>query len=211
MAAFELPPDDFDEQFGELLDGVLGMFPVKDAASNYGQDGQPQTDVDKVTEAEQRVKEWRTRARAKVDQAREDLKAISRDHDQARLNNQRSSTASATAHEAKLAALRQSRVAGIKTNNELETQLLRLQGELERLQMELKEEEAEAVDAGELSSEVLRLKLYRDMGFTPVEENGLFTKVLVRSQTSRDARTVQLDGATSDYKWSEFLWELVGK
>ncbi|GAA5885245.1 hypothetical protein JCM6882_009535 [Rhodosporidiobolus microsporus] len=211
MATFELPPDDFDEQFRELLEGVLDMFPVKDSSA-YHADGQPQTDVDKVVEAEQRAKEWRVRAKGKVDQAREDLKAISRDYHQAQLASQRSSAVpSAGAHEAKLASLRQSRIAGIKTNNELETQVLRLQGELERLQQELKEEEAEAVDAGELSSEVLRLKLYRDMGFTPVEENGLYTKVLVRSQQSRDARTVQLDGSTSDYKWSEFLWELVAK
>lgn len=75
MAAFELPPDDFDEQFGELLDGVLGMFPVKDT-TGYGPDGQPQTDVDKVLEAEQRVKEWRGQARGTVDQAREDLKGV---------------------------------------------------------------------------------------------------------------------------------------
>ncbi|GAA5848314.1 hypothetical protein JCM8547_004476 [Rhodosporidiobolus lusitaniae] len=210
MAAFELPPDDFDEQFGELLDGVLGMFPVKDSSS-YA-DGQPQTDVDKVVEAELRVKDYRARAKGKVDVAREDLKAISRDYQQALLASQRSSSVpSAAAHEAKLAQLRQSRMSGIKSNNELETKLLKLQGDLEKLQQELKEEEGEAVDAGELSSEVLRLKLYRDMGFTPVEERGIYIKVLVRSQHSRDARTVQLDETTSDYKWSEFLWDLVDK
>lgn len=75
------------------------------------------------------------------------------------------------------------------------------------------------------------------MGFLPIEENGIFTKVVVRaltsfagfpetlllssslpltrhrtgSQQSRDARTVQLDESTSDYKWSEFLWELASK
>ncbi|BGP13784.1 hypothetical protein JCM10213_006384 [Rhodosporidiobolus nylandii] len=210
MSAFELPPDDFDENFGELLEGVLGMFPVKD--SSYGGEGQPQTDVDKVLDAEQSVKELRARARGIVDEAREDLKAISRDYQQAQIASQRSSAVpSANAHEAKMASLRQSRITGIKTNTELETQVLRLQGDLERLQQELKDEEAEAVDAGELNSEVLRLKLYRDMGFTPVEENGIYTKVLVRSQVSREARTVQLDSATSDYKWSEFLWDLVGK
>lgn len=142
--------------------------------------------------------------------------------------------------------------------------MLRLQGELERLQQELKEEEAEAVSAEDLSGEVcvfftlpffvassavcgltpyrfrLRLKLYRQMGFTPCEESGIYTKVLVRTsfpslstavylppplhlltccphfvfagcQRSRDARTVQLDSGTSDYQWSEFLWELVSK
>jgi hypothetical protein len=73
MAAFELPPDDFDENFSELLDGLFSMFPVKDH-STYLQDGQPQTDVDKVLEAEQRVKEWRAQTRGTVDQAREDLK-----------------------------------------------------------------------------------------------------------------------------------------
>ncbi|GAA6004636.1 hypothetical protein JCM10207_000963 [Rhodosporidiobolus poonsookiae] len=209
MASFELPPDDFSEQFDDLLNGIHAMFPVD---QDYSHDGQPQTDVAKVLSAEQRVKDWRATAKERVDQAREDLKAISRDYHSAQLASKRSTAVpSATAHESKMASMRQARIAGIKSNNELETQVLRLQGELERLQQELREEEAEAVDAGELNSEVLRLKLYRDMGFTPVEENGLYTKLLVRSQQSRDARTVQLDPSTSDYKWSEFLWDLVGK
>lgn len=156
-----------------------------------------------------------------------------------------------------MTTMRQARLAGMKANSELEQQVYHLQGELERLQQELKDEEAEAVDALELNSEVcvsfcpsppcavtgregsrrLRIKLYRDMGFLPIEENGIFTKVVVRtltsfagfpetlllssslpltrhrtgSQQSRDARTVQLDESTSDYKWSEFLWDLASK
>lgn len=117
---------------------------------------------------------------------------------------------SVEAHEAKMTAMRQARLGGMKANSELEQQVYHLQGELERLQQELKDEESEAVDALELDSEVcvallplslalevhhrqqqvlttytlvcrLRIKLYRDMGFLPIEENGVFSKVVVRA------------------------------
>lgn len=53
-----------------------------------------------------------------------------------------------------MTTMRQARLAGMKANSELEQQVYHLQGELERLQQELKDEEAEAVDALELNSEV---------------------------------------------------------
>lgn len=54
-----------------------------------------------------------------------------------------------------MTGMRQARLATMKANSELEQQVYRLQGELERLQHELKDEEAEAVDALELDSEML--------------------------------------------------------
>ncbi|BGO97572.1 hypothetical protein RTG_01511 [Rhodotorula toruloides ATCC 204091] len=207
MSTFEIPPEhDFDDQFESLLQGLHSIFSVD------GSDDGKMNDVAKVVYAEQRLKEFRARAKERVDQAREDLRAIARDHKQAELASQRSSAHPTTqAHEAKMTSLRQSRLTKMKANSELEQQVYRLQGELERLQQELKDEEAEAVDAMELNSEVLRIKLYRDMGFIPVEENGIYSKIVVRSQNSRDARTVQLDSSTNDYKWSEFLWDLVSR
>lgn len=81
--------------------------------------------------------------------------AIARDHKQAELASQRSSAHPTTqAHEAKMTGMRQARLATMKANSELEQQVYRLQGELERLQQELKDEEAEAVDALELDSEM---------------------------------------------------------
>lgn len=53
-----------------------------------------------------------------------------------------------------MTAMRQARLGGMKANSELEQQVYHLQGELERLQQELKDEEAEAIDALELNSEV---------------------------------------------------------
>ncbi|GAA5863806.1 hypothetical protein JCM1840_005773 [Sporobolomyces johnsonii] len=210
MATFELPPDDFDNQFQDLLDGVLGMFPVEDVKHDGSQPPQHSSDVDKVVYAEKRVKEWRAGARERVDAAREDLRSLSREYEHARLSSARSAThPSAAEHEAKLGAMLQARVTGMKANSELEQQVYRLQGELERLQQELKDEEADAVEVAELNSEVLRIKMYRDMGFAPIDENGIYTKFLVRSATSPDARTVQLDPSVSDFQWCNFLWGLV--
>ncbi|GJN88726.1 hypothetical protein Rhopal_001692-T1 [Rhodotorula paludigena] len=173
----ELAADDFQSQFQELIDGALGLFVVD--PSDAHDDAGP-NDVEKVLIAEQRVKEWRAQTKHRVDQARDDLRAITREYKQAEVASQRSTALPSTeAHEAKMTTMRQARLAGMKANSELEQQVYHLQGELERLQQELKDEEAEAVDALELSSEVLRIKLYRDMGFLPIEENGIFTKVVV--------------------------------
>ncbi|TKA56266.1 hypothetical protein B0A53_01558 [Rhodotorula sp. CCFEE 5036] len=208
MSTFEIPTEqEFDEQFLSLLTGVPAIFPVDPT------DDGNLNDVEKVMYAEQRLKNFRLRAKERVDHARDDLRAIARDHKQAELASQRSSAHPTTqAHEAKMTGMRQARLATMKANSELEQQVYRLQGELERLQQELKDEEAEAVDALELDSEILRIKLYRDMGFLPVEEaDGTISKIVVRSQSSRDARTVQVDDSMSDYKWSEKLWDLAGR
>ncbi|GAA5843802.1 hypothetical protein JCM9279_000151 [Rhodotorula babjevae] len=205
MATLDPPADEFQLQFADLIDGALGLFSLDDSTG-------VENDVDKVLVAEQRVKEWRAETKHRVDQARDDLRAITREYKQAEVASQRSGALpSVEAHEAKMTAMRQARLGGMKANSELEQQVYHLQGELERLQQELKDEETEAVDALELDSEVLRIKLYRDMGFLPIEENGVFSKVVVRSQNSRDARTVQLDKATSDYQWSERLWDLASQ
>ncbi|GAA5887174.1 hypothetical protein JCM3774_005345 [Rhodotorula dairenensis] len=207
MSTFEIPTEqEFDEQFLSLLTGVPAIFPVDPT------DDGNLNDVEKVMYAEQRLKDFRLRAKERVDHARDDLRAIARDHKQAELASQRSSAHPTTqAHEAKMMGMRQARLATMKANSELEQQVYRLQGELERLQQELKDEEAEAVDALELDSEILRIKLYRDMGFLPVEQDGKISKVVVRSQNSQDARTIEVDDSVSDYKWSERLWELASR
>jgi hypothetical protein len=180
MSTFEIPTEqEFDEQFLSLLTGVPAIFPVDPT------DDGNLNDVEKVMYAEQRLKDFRLRAKERVDHARDDLRgeckirfllvrtgtaadlasltfdhtpeltAIARDHKQAELASQRSSAHPTTqAHEAKMTGMRQARLATMKANSELEQQVYRLQGELERLQQELKDEEAEAVDALELDSEM---------------------------------------------------------
>lgn len=71
MAASDLPADEFQAQFGDLIDGALGLFSLDDDTN--------QNDVDKVLVAEQRVKEWRAETKHRVDQARDDLRGASLD------------------------------------------------------------------------------------------------------------------------------------
>lgn len=69
MSTFEIPPEhDFDDQFESLLQGLHSIFSVD------GSDDGKMNDVAKVVYAEQRLKEFRARAKERVDQAREDLR-----------------------------------------------------------------------------------------------------------------------------------------
>lgn len=73
--------------------------------------------------------------------------------------------------------------------------------------------------------------MYRDLGFTPIEENGIFSKVLVRascspspllrvprltrllypgSSNTSHAATIQLDSKSSDFFWANLLWDQLG-
>ncbi|GAA6062464.1 hypothetical protein JCM10212_005367 [Sporobolomyces blumeae] len=218
MAALERPLEDFDEQFGNLLESLLAFFPVEDPASTAAHLAQldpddhlaPTTDVERVMHTEKRIKDWRNGTKDMVDHAREQLRAIALDYKQAMASSQRSSTVpSATEHQRQLETMFQATVSGMKANSELDQHVMELQGELQRLQDELKAEEADAIEVAELNSEVLRLKLYRDLGFTPIEENGQFDKFLVRSATTSEARTVHLDPSVNDFQWCNFLWNLV--
>jgi len=198
--------------------------------------------------------------------------AITREYKQAEVASQRSGALpSVEAHEAKMTAMRQARLGGMKANSELEQQVYHLQGELERLQQELKDEESEAVDALELDSEVcvallslsLALEVHHrrqqvltththssagcassctatwassrsrrtassprwssvrpsfsrpsrstDRPSPRADSHILSISMHAGSQNSRDARTVQLDKATSDYQWSERLWDLASQ
>lgn len=110
-------------------------------------------------------------------------------------------------HEQRMAKAQADRVAALKQNSELEHALSRAQTELELLKLELADEEADAVDVGVLNSEVLRIKMYRQLGFTPVEENGVYRKVLVRSSKTQQASTVALDDSTNPFWTTNFLWD----
>lgn len=61
---------------------------------------------------------------------------------------------SASEHEARMLTAQADRLAILKQNVDLEQTLYRCQGELERLQQELKDEEGDAVEVTELNSEV---------------------------------------------------------
>lgn len=172
------PAAEFDEQFGALLHGTLEMFNdvVKD-------EGMVESDIDKVYRAEEQVKLLWKRSKETVDQARDDLRgessiarrvarfpsasatdallpythptAISREYHQHELSSRRSANIpSAEEHDAQMAAERAFIVSRLKSNRGLEQSVTQLQAELEELQRERKEEEADAVEVSELNSEV---------------------------------------------------------
>ncbi|KAM0792360.1 hypothetical protein ACM66B_005040 [Microbotryomycetes sp. NB124-2] len=215
--------ESFEEQFGPLLAGTLDMFQLGASLgdNNNNSDGasMPEPDVDVIYRAEHKVKEFHRRGKELVDSARDDVRALARHFQQAQANASRATgQATAADHEAHMQAAQAALLAGLKTNKQMEQALYRYQADLARLQQENRDEEADAADAAELNSDVLRIKMYRDMGFTPLDEDGLFSKMLVRSQISSEARTVSFEGATAttgsshsnnNFFWSNYLWDAV--
>ncbi|KAL8293196.1 hypothetical protein RQP46_000890 [Phenoliferia psychrophenolica] len=203
----------FEEDFMPVLEGAFHMFAGQGETGFKDEFGTVTvTDADKIYQAEQRVKETRKLCGKIADAHREDLQAISRQFELQKASSTRSSAFPSKAqHQASMNRALEDRIKRSKANNELDQQLSNGKVLLERLQQELKEEEADAFETSELNSEVLRLKMYRDLGFTPVEENGIYTKVLVRSANSLEAGTVQIDSVSHDFVWANYLWDAVSK
>lgn len=177
------PYAEFEEAFVPLLEGALDMF-VQESQAMKDEHGNSITDVDKIQQAEQTLKARRKQCRDIVDSARDDLKgarvgccwarereegrradgfeaggwlgtALSRKYEQQRASATRApGLPSAAEHEARMQQATADRIKRGKQNNELEQTLYRHQAELERLQQELKEEEADAFEISELNSEV---------------------------------------------------------
>ncbi|GAA5990093.1 hypothetical protein JCM5350_001098 [Sporobolomyces pararoseus] len=217
-----LPPDDFEDMFGAVLDHLSAIFVVKDpddpssssqqqSINEQGNEESQADDIDQVMLVERRSKEWRNRTKEIVDHAREQLRGIALDYKTSVQASQRSSTATSSQdHQRQLETMFQQTMKTMRLNSELDQQVMELQGELVRLNQELKQEEEEAIQVGGLNSDVLKLKLYRDLGFTPlVDESGKFTKMIVRSAHSQEARTVELDPQVNDFQWANFLWGVV--
>ncbi|GAA5958190.1 hypothetical protein JCM3765_002843 [Sporobolomyces pararoseus] len=219
-----LPPDDFEDMFGAVLDHLSEIFVVKDpddpsssssqqqqSINDEGKEESQADDIDQVMLVERRSKEWRNRTKEIVDHAREQLRGIALDYKTSLQASQRSTTAiSAQDHQRQLETMFQQTMKTMRLNSELDQQVMELQGELVRLNQELKQEEEEAIQVGGLNSDVLKLKLYRDLGFTPLaDESGKFTKMIVRSAHSQEARTVELDSQVNDFQWANFLWGVV--
>ncbi|GAA5830221.1 hypothetical protein JCM3766R1_002828 [Sporobolomyces carnicolor] len=221
----EAPENDFEEAFGPVFDQIWKTFALNDHGDDdensddrdrreHDRDdgGEGIDDVESVLIVERKTKEWRNHTKELVDHAREQLRGIALDYKSAVTQSQRSSTVpSTTDHQRTLETMFQSTVSQMKLNSELDHKVMELQGELVKLNQELKDEEREAIQVSELNSDVLKLKLYRDLGFTPVmNEEGKFTKMIVRSAHSQEARTVELDSSVNDFQWTNFLWSING-
>ncbi|GAA5877515.1 hypothetical protein JCM16303_003360 [Sporobolomyces ruberrimus] len=224
-SGYEPPPEDFDLAFGPLLDNMAKLFVVKDQDQQQQQQhDDPQTDededelamndVESVLQCEKRIKEWRNKSRELVDHSREQLRGISLDYKQALSTSQRSSGGgnSSSDHQRQIEQMFQSTLNTMKLNSELDQQVMELQGELVRLNEELKGEEEDALQSKiqSLGSEVLKCKLYRDMGFTPILDstNPKSSKFIVRSSRAQEARTISRESNMNDFQFANYLWEV---
>lgn len=88
------------------------------------------------------------------------------------------------------------------TNHSLESQLARLQSELANLETN-PEKIPGAFNKDE--STVLKLNVYRDLGIQFKEENGVYTKAIVRSANDKDVHIVTLEPGES---YTDQLWQL---
>lgn len=85
----------------------------------------------------------------------------------------------------------------------LESQLRRIQHELDTLNEDVTKEPA-AFDHEE--STVLKLSVYRDLGIALHEDGGTYTRAVVRGASGKDVHMVSLEGPGGSY--ADHLWEL---
>ncbi|SCZ97055.1 BZ3500_MvSof-1268-A1-R1_Chr4-2g06959 [Microbotryum saponariae] len=201
----------FDEEYGTLIEGTLELFKNADGDEPIDWDEKKRLwngpEVKIMHRTIEGVEELNKRSKVVVDHARDHLRALAREQERLRIAASRpAGVPSAEEHVRLMEQNRQQLFTGYKKNSELEQNVARLQAELARLQQELRDEDADVVHVSELNSEVLRLSLYRNLGFMPKEQDGAVRAVIVKSQASDKVRTVQLDAESSDFAWSNTLW-----
>ncbi|KAF8626220.1 hypothetical protein AX15_004909 [Amanita polypyramis BW_CC] len=138
--------------------------------------------------------------------------ALSRTLEAARVSSTRpASVLSVEAHAALLNRLDSERLSLMKSISDAEGMITSKEAELARLKEEarkLEECDPAAEHEKELDSTVLRLQLYKGLGFEPiVDKAGVVTKFIVRSR-SGDLHSIELDENNTE-QCTEHLWKLV--
>ncbi|PFH52406.1 hypothetical protein AMATHDRAFT_74200 [Amanita thiersii Skay4041] len=186
----------------EAIKAIQDVLPLMD----------PEDDYRSILATKQTVIESDAKRRKELKESHEQLKALSKALEAARISSKRpSAVPSAEAHAALVNELDRSRLSLMKAISDTEGMVATKEAELARLKEEARrlEESDPALDhEKELDSTALRLQLYKGLGFEPLaDKNGVITKMLVRSR-SGDIHTVDLNDGRSEQEIREHLWQL---
>ncbi|KAI0312730.1 hypothetical protein OF83DRAFT_1066701 [Amylostereum chailletii] len=170
----------------------------------------PEEDYLTIVAADEQMRARDGARRKELEQAREDLRALTRARDSARASATRlPSVPSEAEHTQLLDELDTEQVTLAKLTQDAESALANKRAELARLKEEARAlEEQDPAAEHELDGTVLRLQIYKGLGFEPVlARNGKLEKMLVRS-SSGDIHVVKKDPTRSPADHMDLLWKL---
>ncbi|KIM80819.1 hypothetical protein PILCRDRAFT_822098 [Piloderma croceum F 1598] len=173
----------------------------------------PDEDYITIAATEQQTATTKANRKKELEDAHANLKALSRVLDAARTSSTRPQLVpTAAQHATILNDLDATRLSLAKAINDAESSLASREAELASLKEEarvLEECDPAAEHERELNGAILRLQIYKGMGFEPVaDKEGRLSKMLVRAQ-SGDVHCVSFDeDAKSNTDYTELLWKL---
>ncbi|KAJ7694196.1 hypothetical protein B0H17DRAFT_1058147 [Mycena rosella] len=172
----------------------------------------PDDDYLTLVAVEETIAAADAKRRKELDELHSNLKALSKILDSARLSATRpSSVPSAETHTSTLNELDISSLSLAKSIKEAEGVVASKEGELTALKEEarrLEDYDPAAEHEKELDGTVLRLQIYKGLGFEPVlDKHGNVAKMLVRAQ-SGDVHVVDFNDGRTEFEYTQLLWKL---
>ncbi|TAQ91036.1 hypothetical protein B7494_g648 [Chlorociboria aeruginascens] len=130
-------------------------------------------------------------------------------------HNETISSHSSTAHASEIATLDTQKFRIAKSASDLEIESERLSSQLADLQARLQELELQGIDGGDnarrgtVDDEIsLKLKVYRSLGVEiERDENGEYSKAVIRSGKKGICNTVNLDNKFSKFFYANYFWQ----
>ncbi|KAI0035983.1 hypothetical protein K488DRAFT_82594 [Vararia minispora EC-137] len=173
----------------------------------------PKEDYLSIVAAEKKMEERAKERKMELEEAYNNLKALSRIRDAARASAKRPPTVpSAEGHAENLHRLDAAQIALQKAVSDTQSTLTSREDRLAKLKEEARELElADPAGEAELTGTILRLQLIKSLGFSPtVDSKGRLEKVLVRG-TSGEIYIAKQERGERDVEFSERLWTLASK
>ncbi|KAJ7343646.1 hypothetical protein DFH08DRAFT_873287 [Mycena albidolilacea] len=172
----------------------------------------PDDDYYTIVAAEQTIAAAEAKRKKELDELHANLKALSKIVESARVSATRpSSVPSPEAHTSFLNELDGTSLSLAKSIKETEGSLASKEGELAALKdaaRRLEDYDPAAEHEKELDGTVLRLQIYKGLGFEPVpDKHGNIAKILVRGQ-SADIHVVDFNNGKPDLEYTQLLWKL---
>ncbi|TIB43239.1 hypothetical protein E3P86_00027 [Wallemia ichthyophaga] len=174
----------------------------------------PASDTTGLDQIDQLMKRRAEERRSSRDSARQSLRNLTRQLDNARLAANRPNTVrTPEEHQENMFQQDNKKFQLANSITELEQSVTKCESTLNKLKDEWSElETVRPAEEHSMDQVVLRLKILRDLGFEIITDDytGKVNKVLVRNDEANDLNSVVLDKNASAFFHSNYLWKLAG-
>lgn len=179
---------------------LINYYPlIQDAIDNFDING----DLNTWDRAEAEIAKLEERRNERLEELRDSLRSLSRKLEIARSSAQVSPSHLETIQ--RLAQLDKEKFTIVKSINELESLHTPSQVTLEQLQNELDNLNSLQISrAAANDSEILKLRIYRDIGFEFQDNN---SKVLIQSSSNRTVEIYPLPTDATKHEIADYLWD----